>query len=289
MQRATHFGLTDLQKRLTLSVRCSVLQYEGSVGHKRPNFSQLIRDRKFLAFAHRGANQLAPENTHAAFQIAHELGYRIIETDVQSSSDGVLYCFHDDHLQCTTGDPRKFENVHSQDIDQLRINGMHAIPKLAELFEAFPEAYFNIDIKSWSATGPFIALATSMNACDRLCVGSFNQRRIKAVTSSLSQSPPARSLGTGGVARFYLKHLLNWPGNIRANCAQLPVSYFGIKLITPQTLVYAKSKGLKIHVWTINQADEIQRLIDLGVDGIMTDDCVLLKSILEKNGLWDAF
>ena len=109
------------------------------MGHQRPSFSQLIQDREFLAFAHRGANQLAPENTLAAFQIAYDLGYQIIETDVQSSSDGVLYCFHDDHLQRTAGDPRKFEDVHSQDIDQLRINGTHPIPRLAELFKAFPE------------------------------------------------------------------------------------------------------------------------------------------------------
>ena len=258
------------------------------MGHQRPSFSQLIQDREFLAFAHRGANQLAPENTHAAFQIAYDLGYRIIETDAQSSSDGVLYCFHDDHLQRTTGDPRKFEDVHSQDIDQLRINGTHPIPRLAELFEAFPEAYFNIDVKSWAATDPFIALAISINVCDRICVGSFSQRRIEAVTSSVLQNPPARSLGTGGVVEFYLKHLLNHRGNIKANCAQLPMTYFGVKLITPKTLAYARSKGLKIHVWTINQADEMQNLIDLGVDGIMTDDCVLLKSILKKNGLWKA-
>jgi len=81
---------------------------------------------------------------------------------------------------------------------------------------------------------------------------------------------------------------LNHRGTIKAQCAQLPITHFGIKLITPRTLAYARSQGLKIHVWTINQADEMQRLIDLGVDGIMTDDCVLLKSVLEKNGLWDA-
>lgn len=258
------------------------------MGHQKPSFSQLIRDRKFLAFAHRGANQLAPENTHAAFQIAHDLGYRIMETDVQTSSDGVLYCFHDDTLQRTIGDPRKFQELAAQDIDQLRINGTHPIPKLAELFEAFPDAYFNIDIKSWAAADPFIALTTSMNFCDNICIGSFSQRRIEAVTSSLSQSPPARSLGTGGVVKFYLKHLLNHRGNIQATCAQLPMTYFRVKLITPKTLAYARSKGLKIHVWTINQADEMQKLIDLGVDGIMTDDCVLLKSILEKNGLWEV-
>lgn len=258
------------------------------VGQQKPSFSQLIRDSKFLAFAHRGANQLAPENTHAAFQIAHDLGYRIIETDVQSSSDGVLYCFHDDDLQRITGDPRKFETVPSRDIDRLRIDATHSIPKLAEIVDAFPDAYFNIDIKSWAAADPFIALTEAMNTYDRICVGSFSQRRIKAVTSCLSKNPPARSLGTGGVVEFYLKHLLNHRGTIKAQCAQLPITHFGIKLITPRTLAYARSQGLKIHVWTINQADEMQRLIDLGVDGIMTDDCVLLKSVLEKNGLWDA-
>ena len=257
------------------------------MGTEIPDFSTVIRESRFMAFAHRGANKLATENTLAAFQIAYDMGYRIMETDVQASKDGVLYCFHDTDLQRSAGDPRKFETLTSSEIDRVRLKGGHPIPKLAQLFEAFPNAYFNIDAKSWASVEPLIALTRSMKTGARTCFGSFSQRRIETIISALSQHSPARSLGTGGVIRFYLEHLLNHRGQINANCAQLPVSHFGIKLITPKTLTYAKVKGLKIHVWTINQAPEMQRLIDLGVDGIMSDDCAMLKSVLQKNGLWE--
>ena len=85
---------------------------------------------------------------------------------MQSSSDGVLYCFHDDDLQRITGDPRKFETVPSRDINRLRIDATHPIPKLAEIVDTFPDAYFNIDIKSWAAADPFIALTDAMNTLD---------------------------------------------------------------------------------------------------------------------------
>ena len=127
-----------------------------------------------------------------------------------------------------------------------------------------------------------------MNTYDIIFVGSFSHRHINAVTSGVSKNPPARSLGTRCLVEFYLKQHLNQRSYIEAQFAQLPVYHFGNKLITLQTLAYAESLGLKIHVWTINQADEMQKLIDLDVDGIMTDYCVLLKSVLKRNGLWEA-
>ena len=250
------------------------------------NFSELISQSKFLPFAHRGASRLAPENTYSAFQIAYDLGYKIIETDIRSSLDGVLYCFHDSSLFRMTGEKANIESLHSKRINQLRIQDLHTIPKLQDLYEAFPEAYFNLDAKSWRSVKPLITLTKKMNTAQRTCFGSFNQGRINALAGGLCPISVTRSLGTRGAIGLYLSYLSGKSFGISANCAQLPLEYYGLQLINPKTLKYFKSLGLKVYTWTINQPTEMQRLIDLGVDGIMTDNCVGLKSVLEENKLW---
>lgn len=250
------------------------------------SFAELIRDSKFLPFAHRGASRLAPENTFAAFQIAYDLGFNIIETDIRSSSDGILYCFHDRSVKRMTRTSGNIANLPSHHIDGLRIDGIHAIPKLVDLYEAFPNAYFNIDAKSWECVTPLIDLISRTNASKRTCFGSFDQARLDQITSNVADKTSARSMGTRGVVNLYINYLTGRSHDMTADCAQLPLSHFGVSLINKNTLKYFQSKGLKIHVWTINKVSEFQRLIDLGVDGIMTDDCVSLKSILETNNLW---
>ena len=94
-------------------------------------------------------------------------------------------------------------------------------------------------------------------------------------------------MGTSATLKLFTGYLTGKSRTFKADCVQLPLSRYGIKLINKNTLKYFKSQGLKIHVWTINKATEFQRLIDLGVDGIMTDNCELLKSVLKKNNLWD--
>lgn len=250
------------------------------------SFSELIKQSRFLPFAHRGASRLAPENTFAAFQIAYDLGFNIIETDVRSSSDGVLYCFHDRSVERMTGSLGNIENLSSRHLDKLRINETHHIPRLENLYEAFPNTYFNIDAKSWECVYPLVDLVRRTNTSERTCFGSFDQARLDRITSNLINDTSARSLGTRGVVNLYLGYLTGQSFAIRADCAQLPIRYFGINLVNKKTLAHFQSQGLKIHVWTINEAPEFQRLIDLGVDGIMTDDCEMLKSVLEKNNLW---
>ena len=107
-----------------------------------------------LAFAHRGGDRVAPENTLAAFQDAVDQGYRYLETDVHASADGVVYAFHDDDLQRMVGEPVAISTLNSKQIDALRVEGGHAIPRMADLFEAFPDARFNIDAKAWPVVEP---------------------------------------------------------------------------------------------------------------------------------------
>lgn len=250
------------------------------------NFAELIQQSRFLPFAHRGASKLAPENTFAAFQAANDLGFKIVETDIRASQDGVLYCFHDEDFSRLAGDPRKLEKLTSEQIDAIRIEGKYPIPKLQELYEAFPDACFNLDAKSWQCVDPLVDLVRRMQVENRTCFGSFSEARLDAISSALTDSLVTRSFGTRGAVSLYCNYLVRRRFEVKATCAQLPVKQFGVTLVNANTLDYYHSLGLKTHVWTVNDAREMQHLIDIGVDGIMTDDCQLLKSVLQKNGLW---
>lgn len=250
------------------------------------DFRDLLNSTGVQAFAHRGANNgVIPENTFAAFAEAVSLGYHLLETDIHASSDGVPFVFHDADLKRLTGDPRRLEDLSAADIASLTIHGNHAIPKLADLLEAFPETCLNLDAKSEAATAPMGRMIRDTGAANRVCIGSFSDRRIRMVMQAAGR-PLCHSLGTAHAAQFYFAAQLHLPQRFSACCVQLPVTHRGVTLITKRTLAHARRIGLKVHVWTINDAPEMHRLLDLGVDGLMADDCALLKSVLTERALW---
>lgn len=248
-------------------------------------FRDLLHGGGVLPFAHRGAGLVAPENTMAAFQAAVDLGFLALETDVQISKDGVLFVHHDNSLKRLTGEDRRFETLTSGEIDQLRIRGGHAIPRLADVFEAFPDAVFNLDAKSWAATDGMAALIRSHGIAQRVCIGAFSDGRIRRVMSQLDRGA-LQSIGTARTIRFALGVVSGIGQRLGADCVQLPVARYGVTLVTAKSIAYAHRLGLKVHVWTVNDGDEMHRLIDLGVDGLMSDDCALLKSVLISRGCW---
>lgn len=252
------------------------------------NFRDLLNSGGVQAFAHRGANNaIIPENTLAAFAEAVALGYRLLETDIHASSDGVPFVFHDADLLRLTGDPRRLEDLRAADIASLTIHGHHAIPKLADLLEEFPDTCLNLDAKSEAATAPMGQMIRATNAQDRVCIGSFSDRRIRMVMDAAGQAL-CHSLGTAHAVQFYASARLHLPQRFSACCVQFPVAHRGVRLITKRTLAHARRIGLKVHVWTINDAPEMHRLLDLGVDGLMADDCALLKSVLTERALWQG-
>ena len=250
------------------------------------NFLDLIRESRFLPFAHRGATRSAPENTVAAFEKAKALGFDIIETDLRCSVDQVLYCFHDKSLLRMTGDHRAIESLTSFEIDRLRIDGEHPIPKLTDIYESFPNAYVNLDAKSEACVRPLSLFFSSTDAGSRSCIGSFSQNRLSRIVKGANCGGVAYSMGTARVLELLTSYLIKRSLHCDESCAQLPVRAYGVSLITPKLLSYYKSSGLKTHAWTINDPLEMQRLIDMGVDGLMTDDCETLKAILKINKLW---
>src|SRR6478735_7714960 len=137
-----------------------------------------------IAMAHRGGalNPEIPgaENTLHAFRHAAALGYRYLETDVHATSDGVLLAFHDDALDRVTDTQGLLARLTADEVRAARIAGEHVVPTIAELLEELPDCRFNIDLKSTSAVQPLARLVDHTRSHDRICVGSFSQRRLDA-------------------------------------------------------------------------------------------------------------
>jgi glycerophosphoryl diester phosphodiesterase len=234
-----------------------------------------------IAFAHRGGASEAPENTLPAFARAVELGYRYLETDVHATVDGTVVAFHDDDLSRTCGRPGRISELPTADVRAARVDGKEPIPLLSELFEAFPEARFNIDCKSDAAVGPLADIVTSHNAIDRVCLASFNDRRLRRLRGLLG----GRLCSSAAQQELAVLWLSGWSIS-RALAAQVPARQGPFAVVTERFVQRAHRRGMAVHVWTIDDPAEMHRLLDVGVDGIMTDRPAVLKDVLVERGAW---
>lgn len=234
-----------------------------------------------IPFAHRGGASDVPENTMAAFEYAVRLGYHYVETDVQATADGVLLAFHDNDLQRTCGRPGRISDLPWSEVRTALVSGKAPIPTLDELLGAWPELRVNIDCKSDRAVEPLIAALGRAGALDRVCVGSFSDRRIRLLRRRLGPWL-CSALGPGGVAAL-LSGTLRSTG---ARTAQVPVRQGPVTVTTAGFVRRAHALGVAVHVWTIDDPAEMSRLLDLGVDGLMTDRPAVLREVFERRGLW---
>ena len=252
-----------------------------------------------IAFAHRGGAGEAPENTLAAFEIAVTLGYRYLETDVHLTRDNVLVAFHDERLDRVTD--------RSGAIAELRIAEVQAadagygfslddrrtfpfrgrdvrVPRLEEILVRWPEVRVNIDPKSDACVRPLAALLDALDAWERVCVGSFSDRRLRRIRA-LGGGRACTSMGPRAVAAAGLMARTGRMPRLGADCIQVPVSRGAIRIVTERFVKAAHVAGLPVHVWTINDEATIGELLDLGVDGIMTDRLRLLSHVYSRRGL----
>lgn len=234
-----------------------------------------------IAFAHRGGASDAPENTMAAFEYAVNLGYRYVETDVQVTSDGVLAAFHDFNLKRTCGVDRRVDEMTWAEVSTARVDGVAPIPTLEELLGTWPDLRVNIDCKADAAVDALISALRRTNALDRVCVGAFSDLRIRRLRKILGPEL-CSALGPGGVSQLRYGRM----SRTRARTAQVPASAGRLHVTTPGFVEHAHRIGVKVHVWTIDDAAEITRLLDMGVDGIMTDRPTVLRDVLEQRGQW---
>jgi glycerophosphoryl diester phosphodiesterase len=163
-----------------------------------------------------------------------------------------------------------------------RIGGSEPIPLLEELLTTWPDLRVNIDPKHDAAVGPLIDLLRRMNVLDRVCIGSFSDARIARVRAAFGEAV-CTSMGPKEVTRFWLSKFRLPAGRFAANCIQIPVTQGPFRLVDAASLRAAHMRGLKVHVWTIDDEDEMRRLVALGVDGIMTDRPMLLRSVLSSS------
>ena len=235
-----------------------------------------------MPIAHRGGNTDFTENTIEAFERASELGYRCIELDVQLSRDGVVYVYHDSNFKRLLNLDKKFSETASEEIDTFLINGKYKIPRLENIFKLFPDLTFNIDAKSWDVAEPLAEVIRTSNSLSRVHVASFSDRRVKYLSKLLNNEVKTVA-GVSQVIKFVFGFLTGITFKFSADFIQVPESKFGINLVSPRSINYAHMTGIFIHVWTINDEEKMRSLIELGVDGIMTDECKKLKDVLEKS------
>ncbi|GLZ78862.1 glycerophosphoryl diester phosphodiesterase [Actinorhabdospora filicis] len=241
-----------------------------------------------IAFAHRGGGAQGDENSSAALARAAEAGYRYIETDVHVSTDGVPVLFHDPTLKRLTGDPRRVEDLAWPDLAAIRLSGEPLIPRLDDVLGAWPHIRFNIDIKTDTAVESTLAALNATNSLDRVCIGAFSDARLARVRKAAGPRL-ATSMGPKEVARFKLASLM--PRSRRGGVAgavalQVPVRSGPIRVVDRRFVAHAHDLGLDVHVWTVDDAPTINALLDLGVDGVMTDRLDVLKEVYTARGLW---
>ena len=229
--------------------------------------------------AHRGGSLEAPENTIESFKYAIEIGSDIIETDIQLSSDGVPYIFHDDDLKRIPGIEKNFNDLLASEIDELNIFGDFKIPTLEETLKQFPDTKFQIDFKTDEVVDPAIEIINKFPHIKKnLCVASFSSQRLQKIKSKLSDV--TYSMGPHEVLKLLLKSFGIYRGEVGGDCLQIPIYRYGIKIVSKRFVDFCKRENIKISVWTINSIEEMDYLIDLDVDGIITDKPKALINLL---------
>ena len=233
-------------------------------------------DSEFQGFVHRGDTSIFLENTIEAFQSAISLGYQYLETDLRETSDGKIITFHDPNLKRITGANVTISETKFSDIRMRRLPSRETIPTIDELLEEFPDSFFNTDLKVNQIEEKVLKKINSHNALERVCLGSFNSRTIKKINSLEPKILTSMGISQVIMYKFFQKKNLS-------KLIQIPTRWNGIKVITKKFIDRLHNDGLKVHVWTINKEKEMQSLIDLGVDGIMTDNASGLIKVMKQN------
>ncbi len=241
-----------------------------------------------LVIAHRGGRGLWPENTLPAFAGALALGADVLEMDLHSTADGVLVLMHDDTVDRTTdgvGPIHDYTLEHLKELDAgfrwtadegvtfpYRGDGI-TVPTLEELFQAFPYARMNIEIKQSEPpiVEPFCSLLQEYDREETVLVASFDQDTIRAFREACPEV--ATTAGEDEIrvlyvlSRAYLEPLYSAP----AEAAQVPEYSGELHVVTPRFVRAAQARAMQVHVWTVNRPEDLRRMLDLGVDGIITD------------------
>ncbi len=244
--------------------------------------------------AHRGGADEAPENTYRAFEQCRDLGVRYLETDVQVTSDGVVVISHDESVdRCYNGEGLISELTWDE-VSTLQNDAGEQMPRLDEVLSAFPEMNFNIDAKTDQVVEPLLETLERQDANGRALVASFSEKRLARIRE-LAPPELSTSLGVAAVVRLMLasetvSSAETWrvDGPSRSvRAVQVPEKMRGMRVVNPRFIATAHTAGLAVHVWTVNEPAAMVRLLDWGVDGLVTDRPTMLREILRVREQWD--
>jgi len=237
-----------------------------------------------IPFAHRGGASEHPENTMPAFEHAVTLGYRYLETDAHATADGVLVAFHDNVLDRVTDRTGAIADLPWETVRQARL-GDAGIPLMEDLLTAWPDVRVNIDLKHEASVAPLVDVLDRTGAHDRVCAASFSGKRLDRFRR-LSGGRVCTAIAPAEILRLRLGSFGVPAGRFAGACAQVPVRQGPVLIVDRRFVEGAHRMGLPVHVWTIDDPVQMERLLDLEVDGIMTDRPSVLKEVLVRRGQW---
>uniref|UniRef100_UPI0035638C21 glycerophosphodiester phosphodiesterase family protein n=1 Tax=Actinotalea sp. TaxID=1872145 RepID=UPI0035638C21 len=257
----------------------NALPHHGLPHHDLPSYG----DRTpVLAIAHRGGSALGPENTVPAFERSLALGLDHLETDVRVSADGVCVAFHDRDLRRVTGSHGRVEDLSWAQISRLRVLGSAPVPRLDELLSAWPQVRWVLDVKQPAAIDALLRTVRATGTQHRICLSGTWDRHLDAARESLG--PAVRSaIGWASLGRVLAGGTL---GAGSAEFVHLPLRLAGRRLPEPRLLARAQAQSLRVVVWGVDTAEQMHRLLDDGVDGIITDHPDVLREVLIARGAW---
>lgn len=235
----------------------------------------------------------------AAFSRAVELGFRYLELDVRAAACGTLVVFHDERLDPTTDADGPLASWTWEQLTQVRLGGEPLI-RFEDLLRRWDDVRLNVDLKDDAAVGPFVRLVEEHRAHDRVLVTSFSGARRRRAQRMLTR-PTASSAGVAGTAVWVLlgpaadlvgravgpnssRLLRRLSGEV--DCLQVPRTQGPLPVVTPGFLRRCHAAGLQVHVWTVNDPLEMRELLEMGVDGIVTDEAETLAEVLTEHEAW---
>ena len=253
-----------------------------------------------VPIAHRGSRLLWPENTMEAFSGAVALGYRHLETDLHITSDGVLVCIHDDTVDRTTNGVGPVDSFTLEELSDLDAGYRHAggegygfratgikVPTLEELASSFSDSSLVVDLKTDGLIDALVVLIERENLADRLIVGSFDDDRLDDFREATG-GKVATSTGPAMARLWVIASRVGRGAGGDAQALQVPTQIRGVRVVDERLVRLAHQSDMQVHVWTVNDEDEMKRLLDSGVDGLITDRPDILKAVLVERGEWEG-
>lgn len=253
-----------------------------------------------LVMAHQGGDGLWPSDTMLAFQNSADLGVDVLEMDMHSTADGALVLMHDESLDRTTdgsglikektlAEIKALDAAYDWSLDEgqtFPYRGQSVtVPTMEEVFTAFPGMLMNIEIKQAepSIAGPFCQMIRDYGMTEKVMVASFSDQAIREFRAACPEV--ATSAATNEVVNFYVRHRLYAAGTYSpgAQAMQVPEFRSGLRVLTKRFIEDAHDRGMEVHVWTVNEVEDMQRFIEMGVDGIITDYPDRLTGLLGRN------